>query len=84
MCEEKIQVYGKKSTGPRASKLFFFVCASRAVSLGSTLDGATSAYPGQYQVAPLMRSALNRGSSRAGPGQRSLSGRKQRHATAAL
>ena len=26
MCEEKIQVYGKKSTGPRASKLFFCLC----------------------------------------------------------
>ena len=26
MCEEKIQVYGKKSTGSRASKLFFSLC----------------------------------------------------------
>jgi hypothetical protein len=41
MCEEKIQVYGKKSTGSWASKLFFCLCPRGAVSLGSTLNGAT-------------------------------------------
>ena len=36
MSEGKIQVYGKKSTGPRASKLFFCLCPPGGVSLGYT------------------------------------------------
>jgi hypothetical protein len=57
MSEGKIQVYGKKRTGPRAGKLFFCLCPPPGPSVSDTLNGATPAYPGRYQVAPLMPSA---------------------------